>query len=117
MPVDHSFLDNLSYNEDGLVPAIVQSAGGRVLMMAWMNKESLVETIARGETVFFSRSRRQLWHKGENSGNTQTVLKIEADCDGDTLLITVNETGPACHTGAESCFDIEMLFIAQEKRD
>lgn len=101
----------VSWNEDGLVPAIVQSANtGRVLMMAWMNEESLAKTIESGQTVFWSRSRAAIWHKGAESGNTQNVEKIEVDCDGDTLLIHVSEEGPACHTGVESCFDTQVLF-------
>ena len=105
----------INWNEDGLVPAIVQSAKtGRVLMMAWMNEESLTQTIESGQTVFWSRSRKSLWHKGAESGNTQTVDKIEVDCDSDTLLITVSENGPACHNGTESCFDTQVLFEVAE---
>lgn len=97
---------NLKYNGDGLIPAIVQSASTkRVLMLAWMNAQSLALTQETGETVFYSRSRSELWHKGATSGNTQKVVSIAADCDGDALLITVNESGPACHNGTESCFD------------
>ena len=89
----------------GLVPAIVQDIHtGRVLMLAWMDRESLRRTIALGETVFWSRSRREYWHKGATSGNTQRVVHMAVDCDGDTLLILVDPAGPACHTGAESCF-------------
>jgi phosphoribosyl-AMP cyclohydrolase len=112
MPFDRAAIANLTYNESGLIPAIVQSATtGRVLMMAWMNHESLLKTIAVGETVFFSRSRSELWHKGATSGNTQKVKSIEADCDADTLLIKVLENGPACHTDAESCFDVSTFFF------
>lgn len=118
MPFDKDAVANLTYNEAGLIPAIVQSQStGRVLMMAWMNSESLLQTITTGETVFFSRSRNKLWHKGESSGNTQIVRSIEADCDGDTLLIKVDENGPACHTDSESCFDVSTLFIASEPKD
>jgi phosphoribosyl-AMP cyclohydrolase len=93
------------YDEQGLVPAIVQDAeSGQVLMMAWMNAESLQRTLALGETVFWSRSRQEYWHKGATSGNTQTVIELRVDCDGDTLLILVRPNGPACHTGAVSCF-------------
>lgn len=103
-------LMNLRFNDAGLIPAVVQSASsGRVLMMAWMNLESIRQTFAIGETVFFSRSRDELWHKGSTSGNTQRVLKVEVDCDGDSLLIQVEEAGPACHSGSESCFDTEVL--------
>ena len=115
MATDQAFLQNLAFNSDGLIPAIVQSTDGRVLMMAWMNRDSLLATIEHGETVFFSRSRGRLWHKGETSGNTQRVLKIEADCDGDSLLVTVSERGPACHTGSNSCFDIETIYIAEDQ--
>lgn len=113
-PIDQDAFKDLRFNEAGLIPAVVQSETGRVLMLAWMNQESLTRTLEIEETVFFSRSRQELWHKGATSGNTQKVLKIEFDCDGDTLLIQVRENGPACHTGAESCFDVETLFIAQE---
>jgi phosphoribosyl-AMP cyclohydrolase len=95
----------VKYNEAGLVPAIVQDARTQqVLMMAWMNAESLQRTLAIGETVFWSRSRQEFWHKGTTSGNTQKVIDISVDCDGDTLLIRVDAAGPACHTGAVSCF-------------
>lgn len=103
-------LEALKWNEQGLMPAIVQSgADRRVLMMAWVNRESLQLTIDKGETVFYSRSRQELWHKGATSGNTQLVEKIEVDCDSDALLITVSEKGPACHTGERSCFDASLL--------
>lgn len=109
-------LTNLKFNEQGLIPAIVQSESTkRVLMMAWMNQESISETLRLGETVFFSRSRNELWHKGATSGNVQLVKKIEVDCDDDTLLITVEEAGPACHNGTESCFDTQTLFEAVEE--
>jgi phosphoribosyl-AMP cyclohydrolase len=95
----------VTYNEAGLVPAIVQDVRTQqVLMMAWMNAESLQRTLAIGETVFWSRSRQEFWHKGATSGNTQKVIDISVDCDGDTLLIRVDAAGPACHTGAISCF-------------
>jgi len=95
----------VQFNEAGLVPAIVQDAqSGQVLMMAWMNAESLRRTLAIGETVFWSRSRHEFWHKGATSGHTQKVIDISVDCDGDTLLIRVDPAGPACHTGAVSCF-------------
>ena len=99
-------VSKLHFDSSGLIPAIVQSAtDGTVLMLAYMNKESLELTLEKAETVFYSRSRQQLWHKGETSGNTQKVLSIQTDCDSDTLLITVSENGPACHTGTLSCFD------------
>ncbi len=98
-------LPELKYNEAGLIPCIVQDADtGAVLMMAWMSAESLALTLERGETVFFSRSRQELWHKGATSGNTQKLVELRYDCDGDTLLALVNPAGPACHTGARTCF-------------
>jgi phosphoribosyl-AMP cyclohydrolase len=99
----------IRFDERGLVPAIVQDAETlQVLMMAWMNQESLQRTLAYGQTVFWSRSRQELWHKGATSGNTQTVVELRVDCDGDTLLILVRPAGPACHTGATSCFYRQM---------
>ena len=98
-------LESVQFGRDGLVPAVVQDgATGRVLMMAWMNRESLEQTLRRGEAVFWSRSRQTFWHKGATSGNTQRVLEIQVDCDGDTLLLIVEPAGPACHTGEYSCF-------------
>ena len=95
----------LKFNEQGLIPAIVQDVATKdVLMMAWMNAESLAMTHERGETVFWSRSRQEFWHKGATSGNTQKVVEISVDCDFDTLLILVEPAGPACHTGARTCF-------------
>ena len=89
----------------GLIPAIiVEDVTNEVLMLAYMNEESYQKTLDSGMTWFYSRSRQQLWNKGETSGHTQTVKKIVTDCDCDTLLITVEQTGPACHTGAHSCF-------------
>ena len=97
--------EELQFNEQGLIPAIVQDAESRaVLMMAWMNRESLQLTQERGQTVFWSRSRGELWHKGATSGNTQDVVSIHVDCDADVLLIRVKAAGPACHTGETSCF-------------
>ena len=98
-------MSELAYNDAGLIPCIVQDADTReVLMMAWMNAESLALTLERGETVFWSRSRQELWHKGATSGNIQKVVEIRYDCDADTLLALVHPAGPACHTGATSCF-------------
>ena len=95
----------VKYDAYGLVPAVVQDGNTqRVLMMACMNEESLRQTITTGETIFWSRSRQELWHKGATSGNVQRVLDVRLDCDGDTLLIMVDPAGPACHTGATSCF-------------
>ena len=98
-------IGNLTYNADGLIPCIVQDAHTKdVLMMAWMSEESLALTLERGETVFWSRSRRELWHKGATSGNVQKVAELRYDCDGDCLLALVEPAGPACHTGETSCF-------------
>jgi phosphoribosyl-AMP cyclohydrolase len=100
-----SCYDKLKFNADGLIPAIVQEqATGRVLMMAWMNRASLEKTIESGKTHFWSRSRQKFWMKGESSGHTQTVRDIAFDCDGDTLLIQVEQVGAACHEGYQSCF-------------
>ena|SRR5436190_14469953 len=100
-----TFLDKLKYNSDGLVPAIIQEQGtGRVLMMAWMNKEAVKRTVEEGKTVFWSRSRQKYWIKGETSGHVQVVKDVAFDCDGDTLLIQVEQTGAACHEGYKSCF-------------
>jgi phosphoribosyl-AMP cyclohydrolase len=99
-------VSRLRYDEDGLIPAIVQQHDtGEVLMMAWMTPATLRETIASGETVFWSRSRQETWHKGATSGNVQKVVSMTADCDADTLLVRVDQQGSgACHTGAHSCF-------------
>ncbi|MCD6339567.1 MAG: phosphoribosyl-AMP cyclohydrolase [Verrucomicrobia bacterium] len=100
-----SVLDQLKFNEQGLIPAIVQEAStGRVLMMAWMNRASLEKTLELGKTVFWSRSRQKYWIKGEQSGHFQFVKDIAVDCDGDALLIQVEQKGAACHEGYKSCF-------------
>ena len=97
--------DAIRWDERGLVPAIVQDAAThQVLMVAYMNADSLQQTLDLGETVFWSRSRSELWHKGATSGNVQRVRDIYIDCDGDTLLVLVEPAGPACHTGEVSCF-------------
>ena len=99
-------IKSLKFDERGLIPAIVQDARTReVLTLAYMNEESLARTIETGETWFWSRSRHELWHKGETSGNTQSVVNLINDCDNDALVVLVNPAGPACHTGARSCFD------------
>ena len=103
-------IEELKWGSSGLIPAVVQDATtGEVLTVAYVSRESLAKTRELGETVFFSRSRQCLWHKGETSGNTQKVLSITADCDQDALVIKVRPKGPACHTGARSCFyeDVE----------
>jgi phosphoribosyl-AMP cyclohydrolase len=97
--------NELKWNDQGLIPAVVQDAStGDVLMMAWMNEQSLRKTLETGQTHFWSRSRKELWHKGDTSGYVQRVLNISLDCDGDTLLVQVEPAGPACHTGKETCF-------------
>src|SRR6185503_2155259 len=104
-------LKNARFNNDGLIPAIVQDVHTReVLMVAYMNQESLRLTIEQGETVFYSRSRKELWHKGATSGNIQKIRRILLDCDNDTLLVEVEPMGPACHTGSYSCFGVEAGF-------
>ena len=102
---------NLKFDSNGLIPAVIQDIHTKeVLMVAWMNAESLQKTLESGETWFWSRSRQELWHKGGTSGNTQRVVEIRYDCDGDTLLVLVNPNGPACHTGATSCFYRSLSF-------
>ena len=106
-------LDSLKFDENGLIPAIVQDAeSGRVLTLAYMNRESLEITLAEGYTCFWSRSRKQLWRKGETSGNVQRVVDITADCDADALVVRGHKAGPACHLGTDSCFE-NRLFTAQ----
>jgi phosphoribosyl-AMP cyclohydrolase len=98
-------ISEIKFDSTGLIPAIVQDAENhQVLMMAYMNADSLKLTIEKGETIFWSRSRNELWHKGATSGNIQKVIEIKVDCDADTLLILVQPAGPACHTGEKSCF-------------
>ena len=98
-------LDDLRYDDRGLVPAVIQDeATGDVLMVAWMNAEAVRLTLEEGRTVFWSRSRKELWRKGETSGNVQHVREVRYDCDADTLLVRVHADGPACHTGERTCF-------------
>ncbi|MGB8213314.1 MAG: phosphoribosyl-AMP cyclohydrolase [Anaerolineales bacterium] len=95
----------LKWSEQGLIPTIVQDSQSlEILMLAWMNADSLQRTVDTGETWFWSRSRQELWHKGATSGNIQKVVRIAVDCDEDALLVFVNPAGPACHTGERSCF-------------
>ncbi len=104
-------MENLKFNSNGLITTVVQDATTKdVLMVAWMNTESLQKTIESGETWFWSRSRQELWHKGATSGNTQKVVDIRYDCDGDTLLVLVEPAGPACHTGNTTCFYRKVEF-------
>ncbi len=103
-------IEELKWGSTGLLPAVVQdAASGEVLTVAYVSRESLAKTMEIGETVFYSRSRQCLWHKGETSGNTQKVVQIITDCDYDALVIKVNPKGPACHTGARSCFNDPVL--------
>ena len=105
---------NLKFDAQGLIPAIVQDHYTKeVLTLAYMNAETLALTIAEGRTVFWSRSRQEIWRKGETSGNVQRVVSITADCDGDALVVEVVKSGPACHTGAESCF-FQPVYVSEE---
>ncbi|MDT8375865.1 MAG: phosphoribosyl-AMP cyclohydrolase [Mariprofundaceae bacterium] len=100
-----TLIDDIKFNETGLVPAITQDADtGRVLMMAWMNEEAVRQTVETGFAHYYSRSRSRQWKKGESSGHVQEVEEMFLDCDGDTILLIVNQTGPACHTNRTSCF-------------
>lgn len=102
---DGAFVDRVSFNADGLVPAVAQDASsGQVLMLAWMDRDAVAETLRTGSATYYSRSRGRRWVKGETSGNTQKVLAMALDCDGDTILLTVDQAGPACHTGTRTCF-------------
>lgn len=97
---------DIKFNDQGLVPVITQDVEtSAVLMLAWMNQEALELTLTTGAATYFSRSRQQLWVKGETSGNRQEVVRVATDCDSDAILLTVRQTGPACHTGTSSCFD------------
>jgi len=104
--VTHNWLNKINWSDDGLVPAIAQDAKtGRVLMVAWMDRDALQRTVELGEAVYWSRSRKKLWHKGEESGHIQRVKEIRLDCDQDVLLLQIEQQGGiACHTGRESCF-------------
>ena len=100
-----AFVAAVQFNADGLVPVIAQSqATGQVLMFAWMNKSTLETTLHTGEVTYWSRSRQKVWRKGESSGNHQRLVEAFVDCDGDVVLLKVDQLGPACHTGAPSCF-------------
>ena len=111
-------LESVAFNESGLVPAIAQDAASeRVLMVAWMNRDALVETVETGRAVYFSRSRQRLWRKGEESGHVQHVRSLRLDCDGDVILLTVEQVGGiACHTGREHCFYRELDMASGEWR-
>lgn len=108
--LDPAIAARLSRNDDGLVPAIVQQHDtGEVLMLAWMDDEALHRSLSTGRATYWSRSRQEYWIKGETSGNRQHVKEIRMDCDGDTLLVKVDQEGPACHTGTRTCFDDGLL--------
>jgi len=104
--LDPDLAARLKRNDDGLVPAIAQQHDtGEVLMLGWMDDEALARTLATGRATYWSRSRQEYWVKGETSGNRQHVVEVRLDCDGDTLLVKVDQEGPACHTGTRTCFD------------
>lgn len=108
-PHDLPWPGRLTLNADGLVPVVVQDFGSRqVLMLAWMDEEALRRTLETRRATYWSRSRREYWVKGETSGNTQQVREVHLDCDGDTVLLLVDQVGPACHTGAATCFDADV---------
>jgi len=108
-------IQKLKFDDRGLIPAIVQDARTHeVLMMAWMNARSLARTLATKETWFWSRSRQEMWHKGQSSGNVQRVVSVRYDCDADTLLVQVLPAGPACHTGERSCFYQPLMTDSNE---
>ncbi|MED1784152.1 bifunctional phosphoribosyl-AMP cyclohydrolase/phosphoribosyl-ATP diphosphatase HisIE [Brevibacillus fortis] len=103
-------VEKLRFDEKGLIPVIVQDAGSNIILtLAYMNEESLQKSLATKETWFWSRSRQRLWHKGETSGHTQRIVSMRYDCDGDALVVMVEPSGPACHTGAYSCFSTDVL--------
>lgn len=107
-----SDLSEVTWNADGLVCAVAQQHDtGEVLMVAWMDREALAETLRTGTATYFSRSRQRRWVKGETSGNVQRVLRVRLDCDGDTVLLLVDQTGVACHTGSRTCFDDRELAL------
>ena len=109
-----SALDRAAFNSDGLVPAIIQQAGtGEVLMLGWMDGEAMRRTLTEGRVTFWSRSRQEYWRKGDTSGHVQIVRAAALDCDADTLLVTVEQVGAACHTGTRTCFEGDPLEIAQ----
>jgi phosphoribosyl-AMP cyclohydrolase len=110
--LDPAIAARLKRSAEGLVPAVVQQHDtGEVLMLGWMDDEALHRTLTTGRSTFWSRSRQEYWVKGETSGNRQHVREVRLDCDGDTLLVKVDQEGPACHTGARSCFDDDVLLV------
>jgi phosphoribosyl-AMP cyclohydrolase len=114
MPLDPKIADRLKRNADGLVPAIAQQYDtGEVLMLAWMNDEALHRTLTTGRATYWSRSRQEYWVKGETSGHQQWVKEVALDCDGDALLVLVDQVGAACHTGDRTCWDADVLDSAE----
>lgn len=112
------FVQAVAFNAEGLVPVIAQDAStGAVLMLAWMNRETLELTLESGEITYWSRSRKEIWRKGATSGHTQRLVEALVDCDGDTLLMKVEQTGPACHTGAQTCFFRRLTRTTASGRD
>jgi len=104
------FVDSLIFNDQGLIPVVVQQVdSGEVLMVAWMNSEAVIQTLETGQGTYWSRSRNEIWVKGATSGNTQRVISLAKDCDADTLLLTVDQLGSACHSGDHACFDAEVI--------
>lgn len=104
-PATRAFIDCLAFDADGLIPAIAQQHdSGEVLMMAWMNRDSILETLSGGRVVYWSRSRKSLWRKGDSSGQVQHLMEMRIDCDQDCLLLLVDQIGVACHTGRRNCF-------------
>lgn len=118
-----TIIDEITFTSDGLVPAIAQQHDtGEVLMVAWMNKDAVTETLEKGRVCYWSRSRQSLWRKGESSGQTQSLVEMRIDCDGDTLLLLVDQSGVACHTGRRNCFfravrDGQLVTIADVEID
>jgi phosphoribosyl-AMP cyclohydrolase len=109
--LDPAVAARLKRDDDGLVAAVVQQHGtGEVLMVGWMDDEALHRTLTSGRTTFWSRSRQEYWRKGDTSGHVQHVRQVRLDCDGDALLVVVDQVGPACHTGTRSCFDADVLL-------
>lgn len=107
-------MDRAAFNADGLLPAVIQQHDtGEVLMLGWMDREAMRRTLTEGRVTFWSRSRREYWRKGDTSGNVQTVRAAALDCDGDTLLVQVEQTGVACHTGTRTCFDGDPLAVVR----
>ena len=113
--LDPAIAARLKRNEQGLVPAVVQAESGEVLMMAWMDDHALAHSLLTRKGTYFSRSRNEYWVKGETSGNVQEVIGARLDCDGDTILLTVRQSGGACHTGDRTCFDADDLLSPQPK--